>query len=126
MSAFTNKEEEKKAFNVKEFEKFAVIHIKVWREIIENWIKLGEVLVIHFEEVVDDKVAEVERMLIYLNFDKDKRRMECMKYADLNFYRRNSPKLRQNPYTEQLSNIIKNNIDIVNNILVQFGHKYKL
>ena len=123
LSAFTHNSKENEAFNGKEFEKFVINHIKVWKEIVEDWIYLGEVLVVHYEEVVDDKMAEVERILRFLNLDIDRRRMECLKYANLDFYRRNTPKLRNNPYTEQLSNIIKKNIDSVNNILVRFGHR---
>ena len=110
--------------NVKGFEKFALSHIKLWREIIEHWIKLGEVLVVHFEDVVDDKVYEVERVLGFLHTALDKRRMECMKYASLNFYRRRSKIRQQSLFSEQISSIFIKNIDIVNDLLVQFGHRW--
>ena len=132
LGALQSKQDENKMINVKGFEKFALSHIKLWREIIEHWIKLGEVLVVHFEDVVDDKVYEVERVLGFLHTALDKRRIECMKYASLDFYRRRSKMMKQNLFSEQLSSIFKKNIDIVNDLLVQFGHrgipyaKYKL
>ena len=132
MGALQSKQDENKMINVKGFEKFALSHIKLWREIIEHWVKLGEVFVVHFEDVVDDKVYEVERVLGFLHTALDKRRIECMKYASLDFYRRRSKMMKQNLFSEQLSSIFKKNIDIVNDLLAQFGHrgipyaKYKL
>ena len=76
--------------DVNEFDRVAKEFINIWREIVEQWVELGEVLVVHYEDVVDDKVAEVERILRYLEFIPDKRRMECMEYASLDFYKRQS------------------------------------
>ena len=76
---------------------------------------MGEVLVIHYEDVVDTKMEEVEKILRFLDQNIDKRRMECMKYANLDFYKRNNPKLMKNPFS-----MIKNNVDIVNDTLVSF------
>jgi hypothetical protein len=89
--------------------------------IIEHWIILGEVLVVHFEDVVDDKVYEVERVLGFLHTALDKRRMECMKNASLDFYRRRSKIMQQNIFSEQISSSFKKNIDVVNDFLLQFG-----
>jgi hypothetical protein len=132
LGALQSKQDENKRINVDHFEKFALSHIKLWREIIEHWVTLGEVLVVHFEDVVDDKVNEVERVLGFLHIALDKRRMECMKYANLDFYRRRSKMVEQNLFSKQLASVFKKNIHIVNDLLVQFGHraipyaKYKL
>ena len=132
MSSLKYQGDDERRINAKEFEKVALKHIAVWRELIENWVKLGEVIVVHFEDVVDDKVAEVERILKYLNFAPGKRRLECMKYARLDFYRRHGKKMKQKLYTEQLENIFWTNIANVNSLLLQYGHrgipysKYKL
>ena len=132
LGALQSKQDENKMINVEHFETFALRHINLWREIIEHWITLGEVLVVHFEDVVDDKVFEVERVLGFLNTALDKRRMECMKYASLDFYRLRSKMVEQNLYAEKLSSMFKKNIHIANDLLLQFGHrgipyaKYKL
>ena len=123
VSALRLKKDETKKININDFETFAIKHIMIWRNIIEDWIKLGEVLVVHFEDVVEDKVSEVERILGFLNIPLDTRRIECMKYANLDFYRRNSPKLQQNLFSEKLSNLFKNNVERVNDLLHKFGHR---
>ena len=55
LGALQSKQDKNKKINVEHFEMYALSHIKLWREIIEHWITLGEVLVVHFEDVVDDK-----------------------------------------------------------------------
>ena len=108
--------------NVKEFEKFAKEYITIWREIVEQWVELGEVLVVHYEDVVDDKVAEVERILRFLEFIPDKKRMECVEFASLDFYKRQRQEDKRTFYSAELSNMVKKNIDIVNKLLLQHGH----
>ena len=115
--------DDKNRINLEEFEKDALKHIKVWREIIENWVKLGDVLVVHFEDVVGDKVAEVERMLRFLEFTPDKRRMECLHYASIDFYRRHGQGKKQSLYSEKLARVFRENIDSVDNLLLEYGHR---
>ena len=40
LGALQSKQDENKRINVEHFEKFGLSHIKLWREIIEHWIKL--------------------------------------------------------------------------------------
>ena len=109
--------------DVNEFDRVAKEFINIWREIVEQWVELGEVLVVHYEDVVDDKVAEVERILRYLEFIPDKRRMECMEYASLDFYKRQSDGDRKSVYSDELASVVRRNIDIVNKLLLQHGHR---
>jgi len=109
--------------NVKEFEKVAKEYIIIWREIVEQWVELGEVLVVHYEDVVDDKVAEVERILKFLEFIPDKKRMECMKFASLDFYKRQSQGDRRTLYSAELARVVRENIDFVNKLLLRHGHR---
>ena len=122
MRALSSHNQEDK-INIKKFEIYAVKYVQVWREIIEDWVTLGELLVVHFEDVVDNKVSEVKRMLEFLRITPDKRRMDCMEFARLDFFKRESAKPRQDLYSERLVNIFKENIEIVNKLLDKFGHK---
>ena len=109
--------------NIAEFEQAALKHIVIWREIVENWVKLGEVLVVHYEDVVDDKVAEVERILGFLKLTPDKRRIDCMRYATLDFYKRHSGGGGALLYSKELSRVFRENIERVDKLLIQYGHR---
>ena len=47
-------------FYTEEFEVFAYNHVEKWRQIVEDWVTVGNVHVVHFEHVLEDKIGEVE------------------------------------------------------------------
>ena len=49
------------------------------RKIIEDWVFIGDVLVVHFEDVVSDRMREVERILEYQKIDKNEDKLTCIK-----------------------------------------------
>ena len=123
MSALRYQGDDRNRINITEFEEAALGLVNIWREIVENWVKLGEVLVVHYEDVVSDKVTEVERMLRYLNISPDKNRLECVKYASLDFYKRHSHGGGEQFYRPQLATVFRENIAMVDELLLQYGHR---
>ena len=123
LTALLYQGDDRNRINITEFEQAALGLVNSWREIVENWVKLGEVLVVHYEDVVSDKVAEVERMLRYLKMTPDKGRMECMKYASLDVYKRYGQRGWEQLYSQQLATVFRENIARVDRLLVQYGHR---
>ena len=109
-------------FYTPEFEVFAYNHVEKWRLIVEDWVTAGDVHVVHFENVLDDKIGEVEKMLTFLNLKLDKRRLDCLRNADVDVFKRSSSKLVHSPYSAGLVRTIQDNIDQVNRVLVEHGH----
>ena len=105
------------------FEEYAYSHIKKWRAIAEDWVTVGDVLVVHYEDVMEDRKHEVERMLEHLNIARDSRRLDCLQYADLSLYKRRTKKLTHSPYSRALADTIWENIGHVDRLLVRMGHK---
>ena len=110
-------------FYTEVFEAYAYSHIKKWRTIVEDWVIAGDVVVIHYEELRENKVAELEKMLNHLQIPLDRRRLSCVEYADLNVFKRTKNKLKHSPYSKGLSRIIWKHIGEVDRLLVRMGHK---
>ena len=109
-------------FYTPEFEEFAYKHVKKWRLVVEDWVKTGDVHVVHFENVLDDKIGELEKMLSFLNLKPDKDRLDCLLQADVNIFKRKSSKLVHSPYSAELARTIQANIETVDRVLVRYGH----
>ena len=45
-------QEDTSIFSSKQFERFTMENIVVWRKIIEDWVIVGDFLVVHFENVL--------------------------------------------------------------------------
>ena len=61
--------------------------LRRWEQIILDWVELGEVVVVHMEEVLEDRVVQVRRILHFLHIVPDERRLECVKYGKFDFYK---------------------------------------
>ena len=118
-----DKKENIGVFYTQEFEAYAYSHIKKWRTIAEDWVTAGDVVVIHYEELRENKVAELEKMLNHLQIPLDRRRLSCVEYADLNVFKRKKSKLKHSPYSKGLSRIIWKNIGEVDRLLVRMGQR---
>ena len=51
------------------------------------------------EDVVSDRMREVERILDFLKIDKNEDKLACLKYCNVDMYKRKSMKLERSPYT---------------------------
>ena len=105
------------------FHEFASIQIKKWRLIIEDWITAENVMVVHYEDVVEDKVREIVRILFHLGIDKNLPRLECFDFENLTFFRRKSKNLPHSPFSAILANEIWKNVEEVDVLLRKFDHK---
>ena len=82
-------ENRNKKIGTDDFEKFALNQINKWRDIILDWVILGrEVLVVYFEDFVKNKTNQMEKILDFLKVSKNLDRINCVKFATLDFYRR--------------------------------------
>ena len=89
---------------------------------IEDWVILGYVLVVHYEDVVEDKMKEMKRILEFLDVEPEEKRLSCLQESNVNIFKRKSHKLNSNPYQGPLSKVIKFHIDDVNDMLLKFNH----
>ena len=110
-------------FYTTRFAAYVQSHILKWRAVVEDWVTAGDILVVHYEDLVDDKNAELERMLDYLKIKVDKRRLECLKTADLTLFKRKTKALTHSPYSTSMANTVWSHIHAVDKLLVKMGHK---
>ena len=78
---------------------------------------------VHFEDVISDRITEVERILGFLNIEKDEDRLACLQHCNVDMYQRNSKKLERSPFTDKLRSVVDGSISKVDSILVQYGHQ---
>ena len=114
------------------FQKFANRAIEKWSTIIEDWVSLGDVVVVHHEDVLEDKIKEMRRILDFLRVKLEASRMNCLEFGNVDIFKRKSRSLPKSPFTRTLNKKIKNHIDRANDLLLKFKHpgipynKYKL
>ena len=116
------KKEDPSIFYTKQFERFALENIEIWRKMIEDWVIIGDILVVHFEDVVRHRMREIERILDFLKIEKNEDKQACLKYCNVDMYKRKPMKLERSPYTAKLRSIIYDSVKKVDSILVEFGH----
>ena len=114
--------EDQSIFYTEKFEKFALENIDKWRTLVEDWVILGDVIVVHFETVISDRIGQLERILKFLNLKKNDQRLECLKYCNVDMYKRKSKKLEKSPFSEELRAKINDKINKVNRLLLKYGH----
>ena len=106
-----------------DFEKFALDQINSWRDTILDWIILGkEVQVVYFEDFVQNKIEQMEKVFDFLKISKEKERMKCVKFATLDFYRRRNNFGKELKISKNLKKKILKIIKEVNKILKIFGY----
>ena len=112
-----------KKIDKEDFERFALKQIISWRDIILDWVILGEkVLVVYFEDFVQNKIEQMEKVFDFLKISMEKERMKCVKFATLDFYRRRNNFGKEVKISKNLKKKILKIIKEVNKILKIFGH----
>ena len=115
---------EQENIDLEHFGKFAVEHLEIWRDIITDWVVVGtEVLVLHYEDFLQDKMKEVRELVDYLSLGQDTRRLQCVHFASLDFYKRKTSQGKKNMFTKELASKFNKVIEDVNQILQKHGHK---
>lgn len=68
------------SFKTAEFSQFVMIGISRWTEINQDWLSLGqEIHLIFYENLRDEPVEEIRKLLIYLNIPVNEGRLDCIR-----------------------------------------------
>ena len=110
-------------FYTTEFEQYAADSIEKWTRVAQDWIELGDTLVVHLEDVVENKELQIRRILSFLGIDPDERRFNCVKHGHFDIFKRQPIKFEISPFPEHIVEKIKKQIDIVNKTLLNYGHR---
>eukprot|EP00092_Neocalanus_flemingeri_P100519 GFUD01128399.1.p1 GENE.GFUD01128399.1~~GFUD01128399.1.p1 ORF type:complete len:296 (-),score=82.11 GFUD01128399.1:114-887(-) len=110
-------------FYTEEFEIFATETIDKWETIIRDWVELGDTLVVQLEDVVEDRILEIRRILEFLGIVPDERRLKCVKFGHFDVFKRQPIKMERNPYKSRTEQMIYYRIEQANRVLLRHGHK---
>ena len=107
------------------FARFALEHLEVWRDTIMDWVVVGgsKVMVVHYEDFLQDKMVQLRAVIGHLDIKLDSRRLQCVEFAHLEFYKRRSVQSMKHIFTKKLKDKFNKAIEEVNDILSRFGHK---
>ncbi|KAK4300816.1 hypothetical protein Pmani_027007 [Petrolisthes manimaculis] len=106
---------------------FVTLKIRLWRNFYTDWTSLTHphnIHIIHYENVKDNLVGEMWKILTFLNIQPDPGRLQCLaNNADGLFKRKPSKSvpLDFNPFTQELKDIVYKAIDDVNSALEVAG-----
>ena len=69
----------------------------------DNTVMVGgsRVLVVHYEDFLQDKMGQLRTVLGHLNIAPDSRRFQCVEFADLEFYKRRSSQSTKHIFTKK-------------------------
>ena len=84
--------------NNEQFEIFSLQHLEHWKNIILDWINNADkILIVFYEDFIEDKMRQIEKVLYHLKIQVNQNRLKCVKFASLNFYKRQTyTKLKKN------------------------------
>ena len=112
-----------KKIDYEDFEKFAFNHLNSWRDIILDWIILGkQVLVVYFEDFLENKFSQMEKVFDFLKISRDEERMKCLQYATIDFYRRKNDYAKEIRFSNNLKRKANEIVKEVDKILKRVGH----
>ena len=94
----------------------------ILRTVIEDWIRLGNIHVVHFENVLSHRVRELRRILKFLDIKIDQRRMSCVEFCENDMFKRNKDNQTSLQFTEMIKTEIEKNIHFVDQLLGKYGH----
>ncbi|XP_006825198.1 sialate:O-sulfotransferase 1-like [Saccoglossus kowalevskii] len=99
-----------------------------WRDVAKFWLTLYEkpILVVHYEDLVNDTVGELTRMLDFLHVPQKERRIDCVRNKLEGGFHRHSnvnQELQFAAFTPEMRSEIKNFTDWTSSILTQRGYK---
>ena len=109
---------------ISQLENFALEQIENWKNIIKDWVTVGQVIVVFFEDVEEDKVRELTRIFQFLDLPVNENRLNCIRNAPIDLYKRKTSAYPEmSMFSENLKDKIASTIDQVNAILKVFGHQ---
>ena len=75
-------------------ENFTLDALNIWRTTIEDWITLGTVHIVHYENVLEDRMLEIRKIMDFLSIPIQDWRLPCVKYCNFDMYLREAFKTR--------------------------------
>ena len=89
--------------NDEQFEIFSLQHLEHWKNIILDWINNADkILIVFYEDFIEDKMRQIEKVLDHLQIQVDQNRLQCVKFSSLNFYKRQTyTKLEKNVFSKK-------------------------
>ena len=93
------------SFKTPKFNYFVFKSISRWYELIDDWIKFGgdDLIFLFYEELADNPVEEVRKLLLALGLKVDEERLSCLsKHLQGSFHRdKKKKKLREDVFTAE-------------------------
>ena len=103
-------------------EEFVRECINIWRAVTEDWVRLGDIHVVHYENVLRKRADELSSILTFLGLEIDQRRMSCVEFCQNDMYKRKAETFSQLEFTEDMKTDIVKNILYIDALLQKFGH----
>ena len=123
LAALSTRERQHENIDKEHFARFALEQLDMWRNIIMDWVVLGtEVLVVHYEDFLEDKIGQLRKIIKFLGLTEDTRRLQCVQFASLEFYKRPRTNLKEKLFSDQLKSQFYKVVEEVNIILKRHGH----
>jgi len=94
------------------FKDFAFVGISRWFELIDDWIQYGrQVYFVFYEDLTDDPVGEIGRLMEHLRIEPDQERFKCIEsHLKGSFKRPNHTE--ENPFSEDQKSLFRAVIDV--------------
>ena len=104
-------------YDTQEFRDFVFTGVYRWFELIDDWIKFGKDLYfVFYEELKDNPVEEIRKLLLYLGLEVDEGRLACLSNHLVGSFHRVS-KDTEDPFTEEHNLMISSVVEKVDRIL---------
>ncbi len=107
------------------FERFVLENIHIWRTVIEDWVRVGDILVVHYENILEDRTTELKKILNFLDVEVNETRIKCVEYCKNDMYKRKMTTTDQSspPYTDFLRKEVDKSMQYIDDLLVEFEHE---
>lgn len=106
-----------------QFVEFAKIEIKLWLEILFDWIPISpNLMVLHFEDFKKDMAKELLRVSEFFRLEPDLERLRCVSSLENTTWRRNKrPKVRMTHFPPEIVALFDETIDQARILLQAYG-----
>ncbi|TRY79536.1 hypothetical protein TCAL_14836 [Tigriopus californicus] len=112
-----------KTLHSEQFLNFVKIEIKLWLEILLDWIPISSrVMILHFEEFKRDVSKELLRVNKYLGLEPDLTRLACVSTLENSLWQRKKrPKVKRKNFPLEIINLFDDTIDQARLLLKEYG-----
>ena len=104
---------------------FHILFINFRRSIAEDWVRLGDIHVVHYEKVLRERVDVLSGILDFLDLKIDQNRMSCVEILENDMYKRKTGNQSFSPleFTDVMRTEIVENILYIDALLQKYGHE---